>query len=162
MVSVAAAQVYYEPAKPFPANPEAQPGEVSGRAADTLDITDVTGTRVIETAYQKQIGVREENAAAAPALAIGAAVFHRRRRRLRARAAARAGFRETEVFRRQAVGPDLFLDIGNRIGDFLRADLFGFRQQFFGLFLQFEISCHWDFLGVLCTQLCKKQCTAPN
>ena len=37
----------------------------SRREPDVLDITDVTGSRVIETRYQKRIGVREENAAAA-------------------------------------------------------------------------------------------------
>ena len=35
------------------------------REPDVLDITDVTGSRVVETAYQKRIGVRAENAAAA-------------------------------------------------------------------------------------------------
>jgi protein phosphatase len=64
IVSVPAEKVYYAPAKPFPANPEAVPGP-SRRDPDVLDITDVTGSRVIETAYQRRIGVREENAAAA-------------------------------------------------------------------------------------------------
>ena len=64
LVSVPAERVYYEPARPFPANPEAR-GGASRREPDVLDISDVTGSRVIETAYQKRIGVREENAAAA-------------------------------------------------------------------------------------------------
>jgi protein phosphatase len=64
LVSVPAEQVYYEPAKPFPANPEVLAGP-SRREPEVLDITDVTGSRVIETTYQKRIGVREENAAAA-------------------------------------------------------------------------------------------------
>jgi protein phosphatase len=64
IVSVPAEQVYYEPAKPFPANPDAVAGP-SRRDPEVLDISDVTGSRVIETSYQKRIGVREENAAAA-------------------------------------------------------------------------------------------------
>ncbi|MGW7539112.1 polynucleotide kinase-phosphatase [Amycolatopsis sp. NPDC054798] len=64
IVSVPAAQVYYEPAKPFPANPAAAE-PVARRDPGVLDLTDVLGRRVIETAYQKRIGVREENAAAA-------------------------------------------------------------------------------------------------
>ncbi len=66
IVSVPAERVYYEPARPFPVNPTAgaapQPAQ---REPDVLDIGDVTGRRVIETAYQRRIGVREENAAAA-------------------------------------------------------------------------------------------------
>ena len=66
LVSVPAAEVYYEPARPFPANPEAAVSESAARRdPEVLDITDVTGTRVVETQYQKRIGVREENAAAA-------------------------------------------------------------------------------------------------
>jgi protein phosphatase len=66
LVSVPAAEVYYEPSRPFPANPDAVVPEAAGRREpEVLDITDVTGTRVIETQYQKRIGVREENAAAA-------------------------------------------------------------------------------------------------
>ncbi|HTA07602.1 MAG TPA: polynucleotide kinase-phosphatase [Streptosporangiaceae bacterium] len=81
LVSVAAAQVYYQPARPFPANPDAvatglgaadagAPVPVTTEVAarrepDVLDITDVTGSRVVETAYQRRIGVRAENAAAA-------------------------------------------------------------------------------------------------
>ncbi len=64
IISVPAEQVYYEPAKPFPANSDALAGPTR-REPEVLDITDVTGSRVIETAYQKRIGVREENAAAA-------------------------------------------------------------------------------------------------
>ncbi len=90
LVSVPAARVYYEPAKPFPANPEAAGqgeardvpttemevgapvGEVRWngdfahrRDPDVLDLTDVTGRRGIETAYHGRITVHEENAAAA-------------------------------------------------------------------------------------------------
>jgi protein phosphatase len=64
VVSVASEKVYYSPSKPFPANPDALAGPTR-REPEVLDITDVTGGRVIETAYQKRIGVRAENAAAA-------------------------------------------------------------------------------------------------
>ncbi|WP_375485014.1 polynucleotide kinase-phosphatase [uncultured Jatrophihabitans sp.] len=64
IVSVPAERVYYEPARPFPTNPDAEVAQAR-RDPDVLDITDVTGSRVVETAYQKRIGVREENAAAA-------------------------------------------------------------------------------------------------
>jgi len=66
LVAVPAEQVYYEPARPFPVNPVA--GETTPpnrREPEVLDIGDVTGRRVIDTAYQRRIGVREENAAAA-------------------------------------------------------------------------------------------------
>ena len=66
LVSVPAAKVWYEPARPFPANPEAAlASEPSRREPETLDIADVTGSRVLETAYHGRIGVREGNAAAA-------------------------------------------------------------------------------------------------
>ena len=71
VVSVPAARVYYEPARPFPAGHEAAPehpesSETPGRRdPDVLDITDVSGRRVIETAYRGRVGVRAENAAAA-------------------------------------------------------------------------------------------------
>jgi len=64
IVSVPAATVYYEPARPFPVNADAA-ALVSRREPDVLDIGDVAGSRVLETAYQKRIGVRAENAAAA-------------------------------------------------------------------------------------------------
>ncbi len=66
LVSVPAAQVYYKPARPFPANTDAAAAATPApRDPDVLDIRDVIGSRVIETAYQKRIGVREECAAAA-------------------------------------------------------------------------------------------------
>ena len=66
LVSVPAAAVYYEPARPFPANADlADSGTASRRESEVLDIRDVTGTRGIQTSYQGRIGVREENAAAA-------------------------------------------------------------------------------------------------
>jgi protein phosphatase len=74
VASVPAAEVYYQPARPFPASPDAAAAgtpETAGaqtagrREPEVLDITDVTGSRGVETAYQKRIGVRAENAAAA-------------------------------------------------------------------------------------------------
>ncbi len=66
LVSVPAAEVYYQPARPFPVNADSAVSDIAGRRdPEVLDINDVTGTRVIETQYQKRIGVREENAAAA-------------------------------------------------------------------------------------------------
>ena len=53
LVSVPAARVYYEPARPFPAvsGPGAGLAPAPGRREpDVLDIADVSGTRVIETA----------------------------------------------------------------------------------------------------------------
>jgi protein phosphatase len=66
LVSVPAAEVYYAPARPFPANAGlAAAGAAGHRDPEVLDITDVTGGRVVETAQVKRIGVRAENAAAA-------------------------------------------------------------------------------------------------
>ncbi len=66
LVSVPAAKVYYQPAKPFPVNPDHVVPDIAGRRdPEVLDITDVTGTRIVETQYHPRIGVREENAAAA-------------------------------------------------------------------------------------------------
>ena len=61
VVSVAAAEVYYEPARPFLTE---GPADVE-RESEVLLLDDVVGTRVIETAYLSRIGVRAENAAAA-------------------------------------------------------------------------------------------------
>jgi len=75
LVSVPAARAYHPAAKPFPA--ASPPGSASGgpqgharREPDVLDallldIGDVSGSRVIETAYLPRIGVREAHAAAA-------------------------------------------------------------------------------------------------
>ena len=94
LVSVPSARVYYEPARPFPAGtpqdaavtgPAGSPpaGPVSAgtvpagtvpagtvpagvrREPSVLDITDVTGTRVIETGYGPRVKVGAANAAAA-------------------------------------------------------------------------------------------------
>ena len=78
LVSVPAERVWYEPARPllFPdaslAPDDTDPARVPGAGADAarrdpgvLDITDVLGKRVIETAYHGRVTVREENAAGA-------------------------------------------------------------------------------------------------
>lgn len=63
IVSVPAEQVWYEPVKPFPVAADAAP-EVM-RERDQLDINDVLGKRVVETANHGRVTVREENAAGA-------------------------------------------------------------------------------------------------
>jgi protein phosphatase len=74
VVSVPAARVYHPPAKPFPAVSPSGTGSVAGSGAgsfagrrepDVLDIGDVSGSRVIETAYLPRVGVRDAHAAAA-------------------------------------------------------------------------------------------------
>jgi protein phosphatase len=68
LVSVPAAQVYYEPAKPYPVNEvaaDAVSHTAGRRDPDMLDIDDVLGRRVVETRLHGRISVREENAAAA-------------------------------------------------------------------------------------------------
>ena len=63
-VSVPAEQVWYEPVKPFPtADQQAAPTDQRDR--DQLDIGDVLGKRVVETAHHGHVTVREENAAGA-------------------------------------------------------------------------------------------------
>ena len=65
-VSVPAARVYHPPARPFPAVSPSGTGSVAAwREPDVLDIGDVSGARVIETAYLPRVGVREAHAAAA-------------------------------------------------------------------------------------------------
>ena len=83
LVSVPSARVYYEPARPFPAGATAD-ATVNGPAAaatagasagaatsgarrepSVLDITDVTGTRVIDTGYAGRVKIGAANAAAA-------------------------------------------------------------------------------------------------
>jgi protein phosphatase len=71
LVSVPAAAVYYEPARPFPVawsspSPAETGTAVAGRREPAvLDITDVTGTRVIETGYLPRVKVEAASAAAA-------------------------------------------------------------------------------------------------
>ncbi|HWM38400.1 MAG TPA: polynucleotide kinase-phosphatase, partial [Streptomyces sp.] len=59
LVDVPAERVWYEPVRPLKAE---TPGDGEGRP---LDLNDVTGRRVVETAHHGRIAVREENAAAA-------------------------------------------------------------------------------------------------
>jgi len=68
LVSVPAARVYHPPAKPFPVSSPSGSVAAGGparREPDVLDINDVSGSRVIETAYLPRVGVREAHAAAA-------------------------------------------------------------------------------------------------
>ncbi|WP_336320468.1 polynucleotide kinase-phosphatase [Streptomyces lavendofoliae] len=59
LVDVPAEKVWYEPVKPLAVE---APGGHQGRP---LDLADVQGRRVVETRYAGNVGVREENAAAA-------------------------------------------------------------------------------------------------
>ena len=67
LVAVPAAREYHAPAKPFPGGPQTSSPDATGarREPDVLDIRDVSGARVIETAYVSRITVREDHAAAA-------------------------------------------------------------------------------------------------
>ncbi|WP_104524548.1 polynucleotide kinase-phosphatase [Blastococcus atacamensis] len=65
LVSVPAAQTYYEPARPFLPEGGAAPAAAPARRDDVLDVDDVLGKRVVETALAGRVTVREENAAAA-------------------------------------------------------------------------------------------------
>lgn len=64
VVSVPAEKVWYEPVKPFPVAAESA-SEVGDRERDQLDINDVLGKRVVDTAHHGRVSVREENAAGA-------------------------------------------------------------------------------------------------
>jgi protein phosphatase len=65
LVSVAARQTYYEPARPFLPEGDAAPPVEPRRADGVLDVDDVLGKRVVETRLAGRVTVREENAAAA-------------------------------------------------------------------------------------------------
>jgi protein phosphatase len=73
LVAVPAAAVYYEPARPFPGVSPASPASAEAgtpvaaarREPSVLDLTDVTGTRVIETGYLPRVKVVAASAAAA-------------------------------------------------------------------------------------------------
>ncbi|MGY1759895.1 polynucleotide kinase-phosphatase [Geodermatophilus sp. SYSU D00779] len=65
LVSVAARQTYYEPARPFLPAEDAAPPVEARRADGVLDVDDVLGKRVVETRLAGRVTVREENAAAA-------------------------------------------------------------------------------------------------
>ena len=64
LVSVPAEQVWYEPAKPFPVAGSATGGQDRSRP-DDLEITDVLGRRVVETAHHGRLTIRDEQAAGA-------------------------------------------------------------------------------------------------
>ncbi|MEU0089380.1 polynucleotide kinase-phosphatase [Kribbella sp. NPDC006257] len=59
LVAVEAFEQYYEPAKPL------HVASAPGREPDVLDITDVTGRRVVETATHGRLSIRAEQAGAA-------------------------------------------------------------------------------------------------
>jgi protein phosphatase len=59
LVSVPAARVWYEPARPFPTAPE------TAARDDLLDLDDVSGRRAVHTALLGDVRVREDQAAAA-------------------------------------------------------------------------------------------------
>jgi protein phosphatase len=61
LVSVPAQKTYYEPVRPVPATEPAP----EDRPAFVLDIGDVAGKRIVETALTRTVTIREENAAAA-------------------------------------------------------------------------------------------------
>lgn len=62
-VQVPAERVWYEPVKPFPTSRDTPaPGQ---RDRDQLDVTDVLGKRVVETAHHGLVTVKEENVAGA-------------------------------------------------------------------------------------------------
>jgi protein phosphatase len=63
LVSVPAARVYYEPARPL-ATADAAPAEAP-RPEDLLDLQDVLGKRFIETRLHGKLTIREEQASAA-------------------------------------------------------------------------------------------------
>lgn len=62
LVQVPAAQVWYEPARPFPTAGSAGVGAVGGhRDPDVLDVTDVLGKRVVETRLHGRVTIAEES-----------------------------------------------------------------------------------------------------
>ena len=65
LVSVPAAQVYYAPSRPFPAEAEATAPLAANERHDLLDVGDVLGKRIVATGLMGNVTVREENGAAA-------------------------------------------------------------------------------------------------
>jgi len=62
LVQVPAAQVWYEPARPFPTAWSQVDGPVGGhRDPDVLDVTDVLGKRVVETRLHGRVTIAEES-----------------------------------------------------------------------------------------------------
>ncbi|MFL5797762.1 MAG: polynucleotide kinase-phosphatase [Actinomycetota bacterium] len=59
LVSVPAAQTYYEPARPIP---PAGDGQGAADRDDLLDVDDVLGKRIVETRLQRSVTIRDENA----------------------------------------------------------------------------------------------------
>ena len=66
LVSVAAKRTYYEPVRPFLAEPAPAP-ELTAQQShdDLLDLEDVLGKRIINTRLHRSVTIRDENAAAA-------------------------------------------------------------------------------------------------
>jgi protein phosphatase len=64
LVSVSASLTYYEPAKPFLPAENAAPA-IEERPPFLLDVDDIAGKRIIQTALARSVTVREDNAAAA-------------------------------------------------------------------------------------------------
>jgi len=70
LVSVPAERVWYEPARPFPVSAaeavaDHGPVDVAQRDPGVLELTDVLGKRVVETAHHGRVTIREESAAGA-------------------------------------------------------------------------------------------------
>lgn len=65
LVSVPAAQMYYEPAKPFLPDDEVAAARKDTADGDLPDLEDVLGKRIVSTRLAHNVTVREENAAAA-------------------------------------------------------------------------------------------------
>jgi protein phosphatase len=64
-VSVPAARVYYEPARPLVAPDPTPVLTAQQRADDTIDLGDVLGKRIVRTRLHQTVSIREENASAA-------------------------------------------------------------------------------------------------
>ncbi|MDE3076880.1 MAG: polynucleotide kinase-phosphatase, partial [Chloroflexota bacterium] len=65
LVSVPAAQRYYQPAKPFLPDDQAAEARPNATDGDLPDLEDVLGKRIVSTRLAHNVTVREENAAAA-------------------------------------------------------------------------------------------------
>ncbi|MCO6435481.1 MAG: polynucleotide kinase-phosphatase [Phycisphaerae bacterium] len=66
LVSVPAARVYFESAKPFPTAGDGDSGLTAQQEHDDLlDISDVTGKRIVTTRLRASVTIREENSIAA-------------------------------------------------------------------------------------------------
>jgi protein phosphatase len=65
LVSIPAARVYQEPARPMPAVSASDAAGTSQDPHDLLDLEDVSGKRIVTTGLMPSVIIREENAAAA-------------------------------------------------------------------------------------------------